>query len=312
LIAADDRTGALEVAAEVSRAGTPVTVTVGEPPTGEGVVDLGTRGLAFEQAVAAAAALPAAEWQGHKIDSTLRGNWAAELRARAVRTLIIPAWPAMGRTCHGGVVHVHGVSGAAVRDQLPEAALLAGLDALEGWLAAGDGIAAVDVSDTAALHHVAALAAGSDVLIAGPAGAIGAAFVARFGEGSVAVPPSLAAPVVVMCGSATAVSREQVDRLRRALPDVRVVDAPPAEGDLSPEVVRALAATADLEGVATLVVIGGDTAAAVLGGGPRMVGGYAAPGMPWSRDGHGGGPVVVSKAGGFGGPDALVDLLRGV
>jgi len=38
------------------------------------------------------------------------------------------------------------------------------------------------------------------------------------------------------------------------------------------------------------------------------VGGHAAPGMPWSLDEHGGGPLVVTKAGGFGGPDALVDL----
>ena len=51
----------------------------------------------------------------------------------------------------------------------------------------------------------------------------------------------------------------------------------------------------------TLVVIGGDTAAALLGDAPRMVGGFVAPGMPWSRDDDGGGPLVVTKAGGFGG-----------
>ncbi len=311
VIAADDRTGALEVAAEVARAGAPVTVTVGVAPVGDGVVDLGSRGLDEAAAVRAVAALPRAQWEAHKIDSTLRGNWAAELRARAVRTLVVPAWPAMGRTCHGGVVHVHGAPGPAVCDRMPEAVLLPGLDALEGWLAAGEGIAAVDVGDTPGLHAAARLAAASDVLVAGPAGAIGAVFTARFGGATPAAPPALHPPFMVVCGSATAISREQVDRLHVTQPDVQVVQAPPARGELSPEVARALVAAVDLQGVGTLVVIGGDTAAALLGDGPRQVGGYAAPGMPCSLDQHGAGPVVVTKAGGFGGPDALVDLLRG-
>jgi uncharacterized protein YgbK (DUF1537 family) len=59
----------------------------------------------------------------------------------------------------------------------------------------------------------------------------------------------------------------------------------------------------------TLLVIGGDTAAAVLGDEPRLVGGTVAPGMPWSLDADGGGPLVITKAGGFGDPDALARLL---
>ncbi len=310
MIAADDRTGALEVAAELARAGSPVTVSVGVPSAKEGVVDLGTRSMSPDAAVAAVGSLPRAAWEAHKIDSTLRGNWAPELRARAGRTLIIPAWPAMGRTCIGGVVHVHGDPRASVIDHLPEAVSLPGLDALEGWLATGEGIAAVDVADTATLHAVARLAAAADVLVAGPAGAIGAVFAARFGSASLESPPPLRAPFLVVCGSATAVSQEQVERLRAAHPHVRVVQAPKADGELSLTVARGLVAGIDLAGVGTLVVIGGDTAATLLGDAPRLVGGYAAPGMPWSLDQHAGGSVVVTKAGGFGGPDALVDLLN--
>jgi uncharacterized protein YgbK (DUF1537 family) len=215
----------------------------------------------------------------------------------------------MGRTCIGGVVHVHGVAGPAVRDGLPEAELLSGLDALKRWLSTGDRIAAVDVADTAMLHAVARVAAAEGVLVAGPAGAVGALFSARFGTRPAAATPALRPPFLVVCGSATAVSREQVERLRANRPDVPVVQAPSADGELSPDVARALVADIDLAAVGTLVVIGGDTAAAVLGDGPRLVGGYAAPGMPWSLDDHGCGAVVVTKAGGFGGPDALVDLL---
>ena len=50
---------------------------------------------------------------GHKVDSLLRGNWAAELLARhrvaGRRVVLVPAFPAMGRTCRGGVVRAHGV-----------------------------------------------------------------------------------------------------------------------------------------------------------------------------------------------------------
>jgi uncharacterized protein YgbK (DUF1537 family) len=308
LVAADDRTGAMEVAAELATADLPVIVTVAAAPASNGVVDLGTRLLSPDRAAAAVRALPRASWEAHKIDSTLRGNWADEIRARGRRTLIVPGWPAMGRTCEGGVVHVHGAPVAAIRDRLPEAVLLGGVDALAAWLASGDGVAAVDVADTAALRLVASVAAAADVLVAGPAGAIGAVFRARSDQPRLAEPPPLAAPITVVCGSATAVSREQVRRLRIARPDVRIEQPPPVDGELTPEVVRQLVAGLDVHSVGTLVVVGGDTTAALLGDRPRLVGGYAAPGMPWSVDEHGVGAVVVTKAGGFGGPDALVDL----
>ena len=60
-----------------------------------------------------------------------------------------------------------------------------------------------------------------------------------------------------------------------------------------------------------LVVLGGDTAAAVLGDEPMVVGGTLAPGVPWSQRADGSGPLVITKAGGFGHPTTLVDLLAG-
>ena len=60
-----------------------------------------------------------------------------------------------------------------------------------------------------------------------------------------------------------------------------------------------------------LVVLGGDTAAAVLGDEPMVVGGTLAPGVPWSQRADGSGPLVITKAGGFGHRTTLVDLLAG-
>lgn len=313
-VAADDRTGALETAAELARSGAPVTVTVRALGDVDGVVDMGTRACPLDEATARMATLPAAPWVAHKIDSTLRGHWAHELRARqralGRRVVVVPAWPAMGRTCVGGVVHVQGAAFASVHAALPEADLLPGMAALDDWLHGDSAFAAVDVADDGDLAAVTAVLARHDVLVAGPAGAIGAAFAARFGDAERVPPPRLELPALVVCGSATDVSRVQMARLQQARPDIEVLIAPVADGELRAEVSHALAdeARGRLGGLATLVVIGGDTAAALLGDAPRRVHGTVLPGMPWSLDEHDRGPVVVTKAGGFGDPDALVRL----
>jgi uncharacterized protein YgbK (DUF1537 family) len=118
--------------------------------------------------------------------------------------------------------------------------------------------------------------------------------------------------MVVVCGSANALSSEQVRRLQVAHPTVRVVAAPDADGDVDLDVAVATEvaqrAAPWLASAGTVVVIGGDTAAAVLGDAPRLVGGTVQPGMPWSLDAEGAGPVVITKAGAFGDLESLVRL----
>jgi uncharacterized protein YgbK (DUF1537 family) len=197
-----------------------------------------------------------------------------------------------------------------VGEHLPEATPLPDLDSLGRWLRGGDGIGVVDVTDTSGMHAVAAAIATADLLVAGPAGPIGAAFAARFGQAAAVPAPALRGPMVVVCGSATAVSRAQVLRLEAAHPEIRVFMAPEASGELEVVVARELAerAATCVSIAGTVVIVGGDTAAAVLGDGPRLVGGTVLPGMPWSHDAKGGGPLVVTKAGAFGDVDTLVRL----
>ena len=117
-VGADDRTGALEAAGACADAGSgPVLVVAALPAAGGGVVvvDLATRHLDGRGAAGRAAALEAASGgavSAHKIDSTLRGNWAEEVVARhrvaGRRILVVPSLPASGRTCVGGVVFDHG------------------------------------------------------------------------------------------------------------------------------------------------------------------------------------------------------------
>jgi len=324
VVAADDRTGALEVAAEMASVDAPVPVVVGVQ-TGEidsrcVVLDIDTRQRS--SAIAAARAADAerlgGSWSAHKIDSTLRGNWRSEMRARMRtghrRLLLMPAWPAMGRTCVDGVVHVHGAPLASMRDLVTDAWILRGPDELLHWIERGNQVAVCDVRDDQMLAEVAAVAAAApaDVLVVGPAGSVGAVARCRTGAPRRAAVPSLDGPTMVVCGSATAIAHEQLARLAAAHPEVDIVADRPAVGSLVPDVARAVVAgAADMlarRPYATVVIIGGTTAASLLGDAPRLVGGTVLPGLPWSRSLDGTGPLVITKAGAFGHVDTLVDL----
>lgn len=212
-------------------------------------------------------------------------------------------------------MHVDGTPVGDVIDQLSGADLVADATELGAWLAGDHNIVVCDVPNTAAMHAAAAALAGHDVLLVGPAGPLGAAFAATRTVGSTGRAAPIAAPVLVVCGSANPVAREQVRQLQAARPDVEVLATSVPAGVLHARAVVVLAARArqrieKLE-PRTIVVIGGDTAAELLGRATRLVYGFAAVGTPWSFNAGGSGPLVVTKAGGFGAPDALVQLLRG-
>jgi uncharacterized protein YgbK (DUF1537 family) len=124
-ILADDLTGAVEAAVACRRLGHRAVVMADpEAPAPRGaavvVLDTASRHAEPEEARRAvrngAAALRKAGCSllHKKTDSTLRGNIAAELGAlletAPERTLVYaPAFPAAGRVCRGGLLHVHGV-----------------------------------------------------------------------------------------------------------------------------------------------------------------------------------------------------------
>ena len=217
-IIADDLTGAIDTAAPFASAGLSALVRLGAggsiaPPCPD-VLALSTesRHVApeiaahrVEDAVRSLRAAAPAIWL-KKIDSTLRGNVAAEifaaLRASGRRHLLVaPAAPAQGRTVRAGEVSVHGVAlrdtefardGASPAAGLPLQRLLDSpghdLD-LHVWtsgaplgLAPGDGRHAyvADAASDADLDRVAAfaLAYRDDILIVGSSG-IGAALARR-------------------------------------------------------------------------------------------------------------------------------------
>jgi uncharacterized protein YgbK (DUF1537 family) len=375
LVAADDRTGALEAAGACADAGWGPALTVTTMEEGADheivVIDLASRhvspGTAAERAVMVEGL--ASRRVAHKIDSLLRGNWATELvarhRASGRRVLVVPAAPALGRTCVDGVVLDHGQpvdTGAAgddarapVRSSRPDehlkmagAASVTTLDGAERaarWMRDGDAPFAVcDATATGDVETFARLWASTDgLLLAGPAAVIGAGA----GAGAVGLSgrtpswtPAVTAPVLIVAGTLHGAARRQIEALAATgatavrigsrwaseelagaahalaaggtvvlttpIPPVVPVGHDEATRTASALAVACRRVLAAVD-VATLVVLGGDTAAAVLGPEPLAVGGTVAPGTPWARRGDG--LLVVTRAGGIGTDAALVELI---
>lgn len=362
-MAADDRTGAWETAAALADAGAGPTEVVVWPaaPSGPiGVIDIGTRHLPPAEARARVASMPPTGRTGHKIDSTLRGNWPEELAALAAAApvLVIPALPRLGRTCVDGVVLDHGrpvhdsSAGSDVRRRVttsrPAESLVAAdvtdvedslsVDDVVAWLEHPVGIRIADASDADAIAAmVGAWSAGSaGVVLAGTSAVIAAAapFVAEWQPPETFVPVS--APVLIACGSVHPAARAQLadlerrgfavvtsadDVIARVLAESRalVLATPIPVGDVGAPLAVAAATTLACGVdelcrrvvVGALVVIGGDTAAAVFGDAAATVHGSVAPGTAWASVGGFDMPIVT-RAGGFGGDGALFDLINGI
>ncbi len=341
VVVADDRTGAMETAGACADLGCVATVApFGIEHDGTAqciVIDLASRHLDAPGAAARAGAMPPDA--AHKIDSTLRGNWAHELvgrhHASGRRMLVVPAFPAAGRTCEGGVVLVDGRpvsegdaandARGGVRSSRPAEHLLeAGArsvdvvsrDTLAAWLEHTTGaIAVCDAVSDDDLRAMASLWAGHrDVILAGTAATIASGAAAALEpSGTRPAAPECAGPALVVCGSLHPMARAQVARAESAGAAVLVADR--GENGDAASVAAALGTTARrtiaTSDFGTVVLVGGDTAAAVLGDSVLRVGGTMAPGVAWSRPWGDSGPLTLTKPGGFGSPSTLVDLLAG-
>ena len=367
---ADDRTGALETAGACADVGFEAIVVAHDgdaaPHVECVVVDLASRHLPSDLAAARASVAPGGA--AHKIDSSLRGNWAHELVARhaagGMPVLVVPAFPAAGRTCRNGVVYVdgHPVAEGAARDDVrapvrssrpadhlrdagaPAVAELTP-ETVGEWLASPpEPFAVCDAADDTDLSVIGqAWARHPNVTFAGTAGSIAAAAAAlapgrdrparRPARRPTRRPtrPGLSSPALVVCGSLHPVAEAQVNALvAGGARPVSVSDGAGVAvaalrsgqhvvlttGPFAPDATRgassALGAVAReiiASGAAsTVVVIGGDTTAAVLGNEPMRVGGTLAPGIAWCAMPDG--SHIVTKPGGFGHTSTIVDLFE--
>jgi uncharacterized protein YgbK (DUF1537 family) len=322
-IIADDLTGAMDAAAPFAERGLAVELVLSSDrarsPEASDVVafDTNSRHLPPTEAAAAVArcvaALPSATPLFKKIDSTLRGAVVEEVRAAAVgrsAVIIAPAVPKQRRIVRGGQVFVDGVplgeaeSAGDARRPSFTGSLVAALAPLPALMP--------DCADEGDLAEIAR-AAPVDALFVGAAGLAEAVAQIRFGDAAPAALPALAGPPLFVAGSRTTVVARQLAHLRDARPDA-LIEAAPAPRETDPDgVARRLAQQAvaqfQASGAQALVLVGGDTARAVLDAlevTALSVRGHVMPSIPWAdADIAGRSVLVATKAGGFGAVDAL-------
>jgi uncharacterized protein YgbK (DUF1537 family) len=255
-----------------------------------------------------------------KIDSRLKGSVGAEIAGVASvmhpdRVLLCPAIPELGRVVQQQELVGHGIATPIpVKVKLPPDLPLEVPDAM---------------SDADLDHH--AFRADPRCLFAGARG-LAAALARWLGRDRRSLPaPNVLGPLGFAIGSRDPITLAQVALLRAsggprwiAAPDGRVppprspgpalVQATPGTGASGEVVSRRLAegVLPLLPGLGTLVVTGGETAAALLtaaGIGHLQVMGEVLPGLPLCHaPGLPAFPALVTKSGGFGLPDTLLRL----
>lgn len=340
-ITSDDRTGALEIAGTVANE----TFSVPTGPHADNetccVVDIASRHLdpAAAQRQAAGAHARSARYRCHKIDSGLRGNWPFEVRGLLQLghgVAVVPSFPDAGRRCVDGVVFVDDVpvlESPFGKDPLTAPLSNRPMEILEATGCAEGDVVVWDAGDNAELAAAARRCHDEGRAMVGPSGAVAAYAAAVFPElarREVAVVP----PVLVLCGSLNAMSREQIARLgvpvltlaadlqlpRPSTTEsaITVVATPQPPGAIAPrQAERVASAMAQCAhgalktgyGNGTLVILGGDTAAAVVGDETLGVLGTVDTAVPIARFRGG---YLVTKGGGIGRPDTLTKLLAGV
>ena len=265
-----------------------------------------------------------------KIDSTLRGNVGVETQAVMAacgfaQAVVNPAFPAMGRTLVGGSLRVHGVQ--------PEPPCH-----LQSMLPADPRFLIEDAASQEELSHIARAALGQDppALLVGSAGLAreAAAILGnRFARPcATAIPETDGRPLVFVVGSVHDVTAAQVRHLIKSCAtteveaeQVRASHFQQAEDSGAHLVVRVplerfseramdgLVCAIESASVGGLFVTGGDTARLVCNA-LRVeaihLRGETAPGIPWGvvEGGPADGLQIVTKSGGFGDADALVEV----
>ncbi|RTM15076.1 MAG: Hrp-dependent type III effector protein [Bradyrhizobiaceae bacterium] len=350
---ADDLTGALDTAAEFVGLCGPFEVVWSEASAAQGsrslAIDSGTRERSKADSIEIVGRL-APQLQGatiayKKVDSLLRGAWAAELGAclrngHWASCVVAPAFDYQGRRTVGGQQFARTVHGDwhRVGDHLLDQLMQDGIAARQGTpdtLSQG-GVQVFDAESDLDLDRVVEMARRmpAPVLWCGSGGLAGA--LSRSCPAD--VPGQLKLPVLGLfgsdqpataaqltaCGEATIAlaEGEGVSPVQRKLDDDRVamVRFSLAEGLTRNEAAQRIAhemtaLTAALDPPGTLIVAGGETlkaACVALGAHALQVTGRIVPGLPRSvlQGGRWAGVDVISKSGAFGNSELWHDLLR--
>ena len=209
---------------------------------------------------------------------------------------------------------------------------------LDAWFRRPTGICVADAATSCEVERIVRTwAPHTEVVLAGTSAVTGGSATTLAIGAPAFVPHPVTAPVLVVCGSLHPAARAQVDHaasqgiavcdagdplsvlqpLRESAVAVLTSEVPaaPIDGRQATQAARrlraAVAAVHRRVELGALVVLGGDTAAAIVGAVPATVHGSVAPGTAWATVPDREHPVIT-RAGGFGDTGALVDLVRQV
>jgi D-threonate/D-erythronate kinase len=259
-----------------------------------------------------------------KVDSTLRGPLAGlisgALAGGGLRCAVVaPAFPEQGRSVRAGRLHLGDQPGASLLDVLgTDSAVVCPSSVAELERACAGGVRHVVVdADTSAVLGVVAAAASAhpEWLLVGSAGL---ARQMALPHQHAIVPSVGVGPVLVVAGSPTAITRAQLEHLA-GLRRVVLMATPPSDtrdaGEAAAALAERVADWAQHNLPAAVVLTGGATAREVshhLGASSVRILGEIAPGIPLGHFENGAwdGVTVVTKAGGFGTPRTLLDVVQ--
>ncbi len=321
LVLADDLTGALEAGAAFAQRGLRTKVSIdGQMAAGTPVlvIDTETRhvaGQAAAEKVARLAQTAAARLTYKKTDSTLRGNIRAEVAAlaRFGPVTYVPAYPQLGRTLVNGCLHVDGMPIAQTAfAQDPLHPIIDGNVAK--LLGDMNGITICEANTEADIEEAARLWIESGGFAAGPSALLHAA--ARLlGDPHYCVRFPVIRRALVVSGSRHERSREQLSTALALFRDAgwALLEADRKhQGDplqFAAHFGHQAAQQFQPGSFDALIVFGGDTAHHILQAlnvsSVEPVG-EILPGVPVSLLPNG--RTLVTKAGGFGSPDILLQL----
>ena len=327
LLSADDRTGSLEIGGLIANES--YSVPVGPNATSDQccVVDIATRHLSATEAQERMSAVLArdATHRAHKMDAGLRGNWPHEVEVllkEGHKVAIVCAFPDAGRRCDNGIVYIHDLpvlDSVFGTDPLNPQVSSKPAEVLEHFGVSGD-VVVWDANTNEEMDAAVARAVAEDRIVVGASGAIGAyakLFLPQGAPRQVALPR----PLVVLCGSLNELSRDQIAKIgepvqhvvgKIAIDPVTVIATNRVSGPLSDDQAVAMAnlcadvISARWSEFRALLVIGGDTAGAIVGDETMETIGCVAPGIPvsWFRE-----KLVVTKGGGIGQPETVAEIV---
>lgn len=328
-ITADDRTGALEIGGVLASKHQSIAVGPSADDPVQCVVDIDSRHL--DPSTATSRMLDVhqdpAKFRAHKMDSGLRGNWTHESRALVelgFRVAVVPSYPSAGRRCDDGVVYIDDVlllDSPFGSDPFSAPCSNKPIDVLEVDGCLCNEIEVWNANTDEELRQAVVRCLQENRVLVGPTGAI-EVLGREVYSNSLGCFQTLRKPILIACGSLNSTSRRQIANLKApqltldspagAFGSVATLSTPMTSERLTTQEANEMARrfTDAINRfkpfAASIIVIGGDTVASMLGGTTVSVIGTADTGIPVSQIDS---ILLATKGGGIGQPDTLMKLV---